>query len=548
MLYGSGKDNTRNKENKRDFLMTDQFGHVIPDNQNSLTVGSEGPVLLQDTFLHNKLSQFARERIPERAVHPKGAGAHGYFEVSSNFMSQYCKAKMFQPGVRTPLFTRFSTVTGDRGSADTIRDPRGMAIKFYTPEGIQDMVCLNFPIFFNKDGMKGPDVVHVLKRNPESGVFRDPNMYWDFFSQFPESIHAVTMLFSDRGTPYNYRHMSAWYGHTLKLVNEAGQACWCKIHFKPTIGCKNLTDDQASYIAGKDPDFATRDLYEYLAQGNKAEWKMMVQIIPWEDAWNYKYDLFDITKVVCKKDYPEVEVGTLTLDRNPSNYFAEVEQVAFLPSNMVPGIEPSYDRLLQARMFLYRDTQLHRLGPNYHMIPINHPSYMGQLSSQLKNMSPMYSRDGYQHIWFEKSKSEMAGNMYGVPVVPNYEPNTCPNAAMELPLLKEKGTPIPTGQSLLAPVRMAKQHKNDDYSQCRLLWREVFSEIDRTNLVNNIAKDLGRARNEIQIRMLNLFYNVDQEYGQRVAQALKLIVNAPPEKVIGMGPVEHQQYLKTSPI
>lgn len=234
------KDNSRNKENRQDFLMTYQFGHVIPDNQNSLTIGPEGPVLLMDRFLHYKLSQFARERIPERAVHPKGAGAQGHFRVTNNIMSQYSKASMFKEGAVTPVFARFSTITGDRGSADTIRDPRGMALKFYTEEGIQDMVCLNFPIFFNKDGMyylqncnnsflknlhchffkagmKGPDVVHVLKRNPQSGVFRDPNMYWDFFSQFPESIHALTMLFSDRGTPYSYRHMSAFYGHTVKV-------------------------------------------------------------------------------------------------------------------------------------------------------------------------------------------------------------------------------------------------------------------------------------------------------------------------------------------
>lgn len=320
----------------------------------------------------DKLAKFDRERIPERVVHAKGAGAHGYFELTKD-MSKYTKAKLFNGvGTRTPVFTRFSTVGGEKGSADTERDPRGFAVKFYTEEGNYDLVGNNTPVFFIRDPIKFPDFIHTQKRNPQTNC-KDPDMFWDFLSQTPESIHQVSILFSDRGTPDGYRHMNGYSSHTFKWVNEQGEQFWVKYHWKTDQKIKNLTAEQADKIKSIDADYATRDLHNNIRDGNAATWTLQVQIMPVAEGYDYRWNIFDVTKVWPHKDYPCIDIGRMVLNKNPENYFAETEQSAFSPSHLVPGIEPSFDKMLQGRLFSYPDTHRHRLGANYDHIPINCP-------------------------------------------------------------------------------------------------------------------------------------------------------------------------------
>jgi len=386
------------KDDKK--VLTTSSGNGVDDNQNSLTVGADGPVLIQDFHLIDKLAHFDRERIPERVVHAKGAGAHGYFQVTDD-ITKYCKADIFSEiGKKTPLFIRFSTVGGEKGSADTDRDPRGFAIKFYTQDGIWDMVGNNTPVFFIRDAIKFPDFIHTQKRNPQTNL-KDPDAMWDFLSLVPESCHQVTILFSDRGTPDGFRHMNGYSSHTFKWVNKNGEEFYVKMHFKTDSGIKNLSAERASELSGKDPDYATRDLFNHIQSGQEATWTMNVQVMPVKDAELYRWNVFDVTKVWPHKDYPLQKVGKMVLNRNPENYFAEVEQAAFSPSHLVPGIEPTNDRMLQGRLFSYPDTHRHRLGVNYKQIPINCPY---RVSNQ--------QRDG-----------KMAVNGNGGSQ-PNYEPNS----------------------------------------------------------------------------------------------------------------------------
>lgn len=358
--------------NNNDNVFCDSQGHPIDDNQNSITAGEYGPILLQDFHLIDKLAHFDRERIPERVVHAKGAGAHGYFEVTDD-VTQWCKAKFLDTvGKRTPIFTRFSTVGGEKGSADTERDPRGFAVKFYTEEGNWDMTGNNTPVFFIRDPVKFPDFIHTQKRNPQTNC-KDANMFWDFLSQTPESAHQVTILFSDRGTPYGYRHMNGYGSHTFRWVNAKGEVFYVKWHFKTDAGIKNFTGPEADKMKSVDGDFATGELFNHIQSGNSATWTMHAQVMPEADAANYEWNIFDITKVWPHTDYPLQRVGKLVLNRNPENYFAEVEQVAFSPGHVVPGIEPSQDKMLQGRLFSYPDTHRHRLGANYEQIPVNCP-------------------------------------------------------------------------------------------------------------------------------------------------------------------------------
>jgi catalase len=478
--------------------MTDEFGHPIPDNQNSLTAGPNGPILLQDYHLINKLAHFDRERIPERVVHAKGAGAHGYFEVTHD-VTRYTKAAFLNRiGKRTPLFCRFSTVGGERGSADTARDPRGFAVKFYTEEGNYDMVGNNTPIFFIRDTVKFPDFIHTQKRNPQSNL-GDPDAFWDFLSLTPESVHQVTILFSDRGTPYSYRHMNGYSSHTYKFVNKNDEAFWVKIHFKTETGIKNLTIEEAIKLAGEDPDHATRDLFNHIQNGGEAAWKMYIQVMNLEDAAKYRFDPFDVTKVWPHKDYPLIPVGRMVLNRNPENYFAETEQSAFSPANLVPGIEASPDKMLQGRLFSYNDTHRHRLGPNYAQIPINAP---------LRSKLNCYFRDGF-----------MAVNGNGGRA-PNYEPNSF-GGPKEAPHLKEHPTKI-QGTFI---VRQKHNHPNDDFVQAGNLYRHVMTPTDRDHLIHNIVIHLKNARKDIQMRQVQNFYKADKEYGRRVAEGLGLSGN-----------------------
>jgi catalase len=481
-------------DKKQKKKLTTAFGIPVGDDQNSLTAGKRGPVLIQDVHLLEKLGHFDRERIPERVVHAKGAGAGGYFEVTAD-VTKYTKAKFLsEVGKRTEVFARFSTVGGEKGSADAERDPRGFAVKFYTEEGNYDFVGNNTPVFFIRDPLKFSDFIHTQKRNPATNC-KDPDMFWDFLSLTPESIHQVTILFSDRGIPATYRNMNGYSSHTFKWYNEKGEYFWVQYHFKTGQGIKNLTRQEAEIMRGKDPDHATRDLYDAIERGEYPSWTLQMQIMTPEQAKDYRFDIFDITKVWPHTDYPPIEVGKLVLNRNPENYFAEVEQAAFCPGNLVPGIAASPDKMLQARLFSYHDTHIHRLGPNYHLIPVNAPKNAPEMS---------YQRDG-----FMRTDSGGGGG-------PNYWPNSFngpePDISAEEPPFEVSGE----------ADRYPYTHPNDDFVQPGNLYRDVMTDQDRENLIGNIVDHLGGAQKRLQLRQTALFFKADPEYGRRVAEGLKI--------------------------
>lgn len=363
--------------------LTTSWGAPVGDNQNSMTAGDRGPALIQDVHLLEKLAHFNRERVPERVVHAKGAGAHGYFEVT-NDVTKYTKAAFLsEVGKRTPLFIRFSTVAGELGSSDTVRDPRGFAVKFYTEEGNYDIVGNNTPVFFIRDAIKFPDFIHTQKRDPRTHL-KNPTAVWDFWSLSPESLHQVTILMSDRGIPATLRHMHGFGSHTFKWTNDKGEGVWIKYHFKTEQGVKNLDVNTAAKIAGENPDYHTEDLFNAIENGDFPAWKLYVQIMPLEDANTYRFDPFDVTKVWSQKDYPLIEVGRMVLNRNPENYFAEVEQATFSPGTLVPGVDVSPDKMLQGRLFAYHDAHRYRVGANHQALPIN------RSRNEVKN----YQRDG----------------------------------------------------------------------------------------------------------------------------------------------------------
>lgn len=353
-------------------VMTTSTGQPYDQDENSTTAGELGPVLISDFHLIDKLAHFDRERIPERVVHAKGAGAHGYFKVTHD-ISKYTKAKVFDTiGKITPVFTRFSTVAGEKGSADTNRDPRGFAIKFYTEEGNWDMTGNNTPVFFIRDPIKFPDFIHSQKRDPQTNL-GSATAAWDFWSLSPESTHQVSILFSDRGTPDGFRHMHGYSSHTFRWINKEGAAHWVKLHFRTKSGIKNFTAEQADALKGPEPDYATKDLFNHIESGKTAEWSLFIQAMPEVDALKYRFNIFDVTKIISQKDYPLIPIGEMVLNKNPLNYFADTEQAAFSPGHLVPGMEPSFDKMLQGRLFSYPDTHRHRLGANYEQIPINCP-------------------------------------------------------------------------------------------------------------------------------------------------------------------------------
>jgi len=474
--------------------MTTAFGIPIAEDQNSLTAGERGPILIQDMHLLEKLAHFDRERIPERVVHAKGAGAYGYFEVTAD-VTRYTKAKFLSKvGKRTDVFVRFSTVGGEKGSADAARDPRGFAIKFYTEEGNYDLAGNNTPVFFIRDPLKFPDFIHTQKRNPKTNL-PDPDMFWDFLSLTPESIHQVTILFSDRGTPATYRHMNGYSSHTFKWYNEKGEYFWVQYHFKTDQGIKNLAREESKRLCGEDPDHATRDLFESIERGLHPSWTLEVQILTPEKAKDFRWDIFDITKVWPHGEVPPIKVGKLVLNRNPLNYFAEVEQAAFCPGNVVPGIAVSPDKMLQARVFSYHDTHVHRLGPNYHLIPVNAPKHAPETS---------YQRDGFMRV---------DANGEGGP---NYWPNSfggpAPDAKAGEPAFEVSGH----------AGRHPFKHPNDDFAQAGDLYRKVMTEKDRAHLIGNIVGHLGKAQKRIQMRQAAIFFKADADYGKRVAAGLKL--------------------------
>ncbi len=471
---------------------TTGFGAPIDNDQNSKTAGSDGPILLQDTHLLEKLGHFDRERIPERVVHAKGAGAHGYFEVTTD-VTKYTRAKFLaKVGKRTDVFVRFSTVGGEKGSADAERDPRGFAVKFYTEEGNYDMTGNNTPVFFIRDPLKFPDFIHTQKRHPGTNL-KDADMFWDFLSLTPESIHQVTILFSDRGTPKTHRHMNGYSSHTFKWYNDKGKYHWVQYHFKTEQGIKNLTREEATKLKGDDPDHATRDLYEAIARREYPSWRVEVQVMTSEQASEYRFDPFDITKVWFHADFPSMTIGRMVLNRNPANYFAEVEQAAFSPANFVPGIAASPDKLLQGRLFSYHDTHLHRLGPNYHLLPINRPK-VAKVN--------YYQRDGFMTLG-DNSKGG-----------PNYYPNSFRGPEPQ-PDIAEPPFEL-SGQAARNPYI----HPNDDFFQAGELYRRVMTDEDRDHLIDNITSHLCNAQKRIQMRQTAIFYKADAEYGQRVADGL----------------------------
>lgn len=479
--------------------LTNSQGHPISDNQNSVTAGENGPVLLMDFNFIDKIAKFDRERIPERVVHAKGAGAHGYFEVT-NDITKYCKANLFSEiGKKTQILLRFSTVGGEKGSADTERDPRGFAIKFYTEEGNWDMVGNNTPVFFIRDPIKFPDFIHTQKRNPQTNL-KDANMMWDFLSLTPESAHQVTILFSNRGTPYCYRTMNGYGSHTFRWVNKDGETFLVKYHFKTNQGIKNFKADTADKMRGEDPDFATRDLFNAIKENNFPTWDFYVQVMPESYAEKYRINVNDITKVWPHKDFPLIKVGKITLNKNPENYFAEIEQVAFSPSHMVPGIEPSNDKMLQGRLFSYPDTHRHRLGGNYDQIPVNAP----------KNKVTNGQRDGVMVV----------NNNGGSD--PNYEPNSFKKFTFDDKKHGLSKIPV-TGHA----GRFTPSHPNSDFEQPGELFSKVMNEEERTDLINNIVSSLKNAQRFIQERQVSIFYKCHPEYGRRVAQGLGIPLNKP---------------------
>jgi catalase len=474
--------------------LTTGNGAPIGDNQNSITAGAQGPTLIQDVHLLEKLAHFNRERVPERVVHAKGAGAHGFFEVTKD-LSKFTKAKVFNSvGKRTPLFIRFSTVAGELGSADTVRDPRGFAVKFYTEEGNYDIVGNNTPIFFIRDAIKFPDFIHTQKRDPRTHL-KNPTAIWDFWSLSPESLHQVTYLMGDRGIPATLRHMNGYGSHTFKWVNHEGKAVWVKYHFKTEQGVKNLTTEAAAKIAAENPDYHTEDLFNAIEKGDYPAWKLYVQIMPIEDANTYKWDPFDVTKVWSHKDYPLQEVGRMVLNRNPENYFAEVEQATFSPGTMVPGVEPSPDKMLQGRLFAYSDAHRYRVGANHNLLPINRPKV------EVNN----YQRDGSMRF-----DHNGGGSVY-------YEPNSF-SGPEEVPDQKQ------TSFAVSGLAESAAYNHHDHYTQAGNLFR-LMSKEERVRLVDNIVAAMKPVeREEIKLRQIQHFYKVDPEFGECVANGLKLSV------------------------
>jgi catalase len=481
---------------KAKHLTTNQ-GVPVSDNQNSLTVGERGPVLLQDVHLIEKLAHFDRERIPERVVHAKGAGAHGYFQVCKS-MAKYTCAKFLQdPKTKTPVFVRFSTVVGARGSADTARDPRGFAVKFYTEDGNYDLVGNNLPVFFIRDAIKFPDMVHAFKPAPDTNIPTSSSAnsrFWDFISLTPESTHMITWLFSDRGTVKSYRKMEGFGVNTYKWVNAEGKAVYVKYHWKPKAGVETIDRHEATRLAGEDPDIATRDLYEAIASGKMVDYELFVQVMEVADEMKQGFDPLDATKTWPEDKFPLMPVGKMVLNRNPENYFAEVEQAAFCPASIIPGIEFSADKLLQGRIFSYADTQRHRLGPNYLQLPTNRPQV------PVNNNQ----RDG-----------AMQYAPYGGGTV-NYEPNTLADG------IPCEAPATPTEDcNIKGRVVRQKISLTNDFQQAGERYRSL-GKVDQDHLVDNIADSLGKANKPIQQRMVASLKKADPELGKRIAKELGL--------------------------
>lgn len=475
--------------------LTSDVGAPVPDNQNVKTAGKRGPMLLQDTWFLEKLAHFDREVIPERRMHAKGSGAFGAFTVTHD-ITKYTKAKIFsEVGKMTDCFVRFSTVAGERGAADAERDIRGFAMKFYTEEGNWDLVGNNTPVFFLRDPLKFPDLNHAVKRDPRTNM-RSAKNNWDFWTNLPEALHQVTITMSERGIPYSYRHMNGYGSHTFSLINDKNERIWVKFHLKTQQGIKCITDREAEAIIAKDRESHQRDLLESIDKGDFPKWDMKIQVMTEDEAEKCSFNPFDLTKVWSHSDYPMMDVGVLELNKNPENYFADVEQAAFNPANIVPGIGFSPDKMLQGRLFSYGDAQRYRLGVNHHLIPVN------------KSRCPFHAfhRDGQMRV---------DGN-YGATL--GYEPNSY-GEWQEQPDYKEP--PL-----ALDGAADNWNHREDDdyYSQPRALFNLMSGEQKKV-LFGNTARAMGDAPKEVKIRHINNCLKADEAYGQGVADALEIPVS-----------------------
>ncbi|EAL4711224.1 catalase [Campylobacter lari] len=471
--------------------LTNDFGNLIADNQNSLSAGAKGPLLMQDYILLEKLAHQNRERIPERTVHAKGSGAYGELRITKD-ISQYTKAKVLQLGENTPLFIRFSTVAGEAGAADAERDVRGFAIKFYTKEGNWDLVGNNTPTFFIRDAYKFPDFIHTQKRDPRTHL-RSNNAAWDFWSLCPESLHQVTILMSDRGIPASYRHMHGFGSHTYSLINDKNERFWVKFHFKTKQGIKNLTNEEAAKLIANDRESHQRDLYEAIEKGDFPKWTFQIQVLKEDEVEKLGFNPFDLTKVWPHSIVPLIEVGELVLNKNVQNYFNEVEQAAFSPSNIVPGIGFSPDKMLQARIFSYPDAHRYRIGTNYHLLPVN----------RAKSEVNTYNVAGAMN--FDTYKNDAA----------YYEPNSYDDSPKEDKSYLEPDLVLEGSAQRYAPL------DDDFYTQPRALF-DIMNQDQKEQLFKNIAASMSGVDEKIIVRALSHFEKISSEYANGIKKALKM--------------------------
>ncbi|MCO6394979.1 MULTISPECIES: catalase [Corynebacterium] len=488
---------------------TQLSGQPVPSENVSVTQGRQGANVLDDIHLIEKLAHFNRENVPERIPHAKGHGAFGELHITED-VSKYTKAKLFQPGTVTPMAARFSTVAGEAGSPDTWRDVHGFALRFYTEDGNYDIVGNNTPTFFLRDGIKFPDFIHSQKRQPNSGL-RDDEMQWDFWTRTPESAHQVTYLLGDRGTPKTSRHQDGFGSHTFQWINEEGTPVWVKYHFKTRQGWECFTDEEATEKAGTDPDFQREDLFNAIKEGDYPIWDVKVQIMPFEEAKDYRFNPFDLTKTWSQKDYPLIDVGYFVLNRNPKNFHAQIEQLALDPANLVPGIGLSPDRMLQARVFAYADQQRYRIGANYKDLPVNRPI----------NEVNTYAERGSMAYFFNEENE------------PNYSPNSYEKGAGYL----DDGETSASGQDLglaenlyinpdpegtdLVRAAYVKHAEDDDFGQAGTLYRDVFDDAAKERFVHNITNKMMAITNkEIEERVYEYWGKVDADLETKVRESL----------------------------
>ncbi len=474
-------------------VSTTETGAPAPSDQFSLTLGTDGPILLHDFHFLSQMAHFNRERVPERNVHAKGSGAFGIFETTED-VSAYTRAALFQPGVTTEMLARFSTVAGEMGSADTVRDPRGFALKFYTSEGNYDLVGNNTPVFFIRDTMKFPHFIRTQKRQPDSGL-QDWEMRWDFWTLQPESAHQVAYLMGDRGIPSTWRHMNGYGSHTYMWINALGEKCWVKYHFHSDQGVENLGNAEAGALAGSDPDHHRRDLFTAIKNRDHPSWTLFIQVMPYADAKDYKINPFDLTKIWPHSDYPLIKVGTMTLNRNPENHFAQIEQAAFEPSAVVPGIGFSPDKMLLGRVFAYSDTHRHRIGANYLQLPVNRPKV--EVNSYVFDGAMRYDYNAGQPVYSPNSTG--GPQVYGDPFA---------DATWE------------TDREMVRSAYTLRP-EDDDVSQPGALVRNVMDDAQRDRMAETIASTLATVTDAMKERVYEYWRNVDKNLGDAVAEKLQ---------------------------